>query len=57
MLVIVVTEVLESLILRMRAIVSRCSPGYLEREQAQHEQQEEASHSERVYSIYSGLAT
>lgn len=46
--IIVMTEMLGGLILLMLAIVSRCSPGYLEWKQAQHKEYKKTLHGERV---------
>jgi len=45
-LVIVVAEVLRGFVLLVPAIVGDRGPGYLEREQAQHEEQDKAAHGQ-----------
>jgi len=55
--VIVMTEVLRSFLLFVPAIVRHRSPGNLEREQAQHNEDEKTSHLEHFNYYGLGLST
>ena len=55
--IIVMTEVLRSFLLFVPAIVQHRSPGNLEREQAQHNEDEKTSHLEHFNYYGLGLST